>query len=89
MFFILTARIAFFVLKEPRAILALLATTILFVMSQVTRYVFSGMICYATKAKLDGNWVATLLETASLIFLYYSWTQLTEDYWDGDKKPVV
>lgn len=36
------------------------------------------VICKGTDAKIDGSFVATILETASVVVLYLAWRSITE-----------
>ena len=36
------------------------------------------VICKSTNAKIDGSFVATALETASVTVLYFAWRSITE-----------
>jgi len=46
--------------------------------------ILSRPICNGTNAKIDGSFIATALETASVIVLYLAWQGITEDYWGED-----
>jgi hypothetical protein len=36
------------------------------------------VICKGTNAKIDGSFIATVLETASVVALYLAWRSITE-----------
>lgn len=41
----------------------------------------SQVICKGASAKVDGSFVATVLETAAVIVLYLAWRSITEGEW--------
>ena len=43
-----------------------------------THLTSSQVICKGTKAKIDGSFIATILETASVAVLYLAWRSITE-----------
>ena len=46
-----------------------------------TRLTSLQVICNGTHAKIDGSFVATILETATVAVLYFAWCSITEgDY---------
>ena len=51
---------------------------ILFALAQVIYLVVSKHICTASKAKVDGSLIATILETASVFMLFSGWKSITE-----------
>ena len=44
----------------------------------VTNLTSLQVICNGTDAKIDGSFVATVLETASVVVLYLAWRSITE-----------
>lgn len=60
----------------------LLAAAFVFALGQAAYYALSHRICTGTHAKIDGSWIATLLETVTIGLIYASWTYITEDEWD-------
>lgn len=70
------------ILLEFKPILFFTATLFVFVLSQAARYALSHRICTGTDQKVDGSFLGTLLETATLGLLYASWQSITEDTWD-------
>ena len=67
-----------FTLADSCAVL-FTATLVLFALSQAARYALSQTICTGTNAKIDGSFLGTLLETATLVLLYLSHKAITED----------
>lgn len=49
-----------------------------FVASQVVYILANEPLCKAAKAKVDGSFLATLLETVSVVLLVVTWTSVTE-----------
>lgn len=52
---------------------------ILFILSQGAYYGISYQICKGTDAKVDGSFLASLLETGSISALFVAWRSITED----------
>lgn len=52
---------------------------ILFILSQGAYYGINYQICKGTNAKVDGSFLATLLETGSITALFVAWRSITED----------
>ena len=44
----------------------------------ITYFASLQVICKSTNAKIDGSFVATVLETASVGVLYLAWRSITE-----------
>lgn len=55
----------------------------LFCLSQGAYFGLSHLICKGTNGRIDGSFLATILETATIIVLYIAWGSITEDSWDG------
>ncbi|EJD32354.1 hypothetical protein AURDEDRAFT_178582 [Auricularia subglabra TFB-10046 SS5] len=55
-----------------------------FVLSQLDVFLLSKVICKGTDAVVDGSFVATLLETLTVAFLYGAWRSITEEDWSDD-----
>ncbi|KZS97480.1 hypothetical protein SISNIDRAFT_450294 [Sistotremastrum niveocremeum HHB9708] len=81
-FFAIMLYIILGILREIRPIWFYILAFTIFVLSQLDYYLLSKTICVGTKAKIDGLFVATLLETAAVGVLYLGWTSITEDAWD-------
>jgi hypothetical protein len=65
-------------LREQRPLVYYMLAGILFVLAQLTYFLLSRPICNGTNAKIDGSFLATALETASVIVLYLAWQGITE-----------
>ena len=65
-------------LREQRPLVYYMLAGILFVLAQLTFFLLSRPICNGTNAKIDGSFLATALETASVIVLYLAWQGITE-----------
>lgn len=59
------------------------AAAFVFILSQGAYYALSYKICDGTSQRVDGSFLATLLETVALVLVYFGWRSITEDSWDG------
>jgi len=60
-------------------------SALLFILSQLDYFLLNKVICKGTTAKIDGSFIATILETASVSVLYLAWRSITEEsLYDGD-----
>ncbi|KIM35594.1 hypothetical protein M413DRAFT_449642 [Hebeloma cylindrosporum] len=75
------------VLNETRPMWYYILAATLFVLSQLAWFLLSGVICKGSGAKVDGSFVATILETAAVGVLYLAWKSITEESWDDDYYP--
>ncbi|KAF8653246.1 hypothetical protein AX16_004074 [Volvariella volvacea WC 439] len=66
-------------LRDFASLRYLVLSFTLFAVAQVDYFILSGPICDITSARLDGSFIATFLNTASLTTLYLSWKVMTED----------
>jgi len=60
------------------------AAAVVFVLSQLDVFFLSKIICNASNSKVDGAFVATLLESAAVGMLYLAWRSITEEDWSED-----
>ncbi|KAG9028422.1 hypothetical protein FRB95_006500 [Tulasnella sp. JGI-2019a] len=81
-YFIIMMVVILQILREKRPLLFFIGSFIVFVVSQVIYYEVSKYICKGSDAKVDGSFVATVLETASVFLLFLGWKSITEDSWD-------
>lgn len=72
------------VLQEARPMFFYLLSAALFVLSQLDYFLLSRVICKGTAQKIDGSFIATLLETAAVSVLYLAWKSITEGSWEDD-----
>jgi hypothetical protein len=78
LYFVLMIWIVVKKLREQRPLLYYILAGILFILAQLTYFLLSRPICNGTNAKIDGSFLATALETASVIVLYLAWQGITE-----------
>jgi len=83
-YFGLMTYIVLAVLNEIRPMWYYILSATLFVLSQLAFFLLSKVICKGSNAKVDGSFVATVLETASVVVLYLAWRSITEESWDED-----
>ncbi|KZT34053.1 hypothetical protein SISSUDRAFT_318192 [Sistotremastrum suecicum HHB10207 ss-3] len=72
------------VLQEIPPVWYFVLSLAIFVLAQLDFYILSRTICQGTKAKIDGSFIATLLNTLSIAILYLGWTHITEESWDDE-----
>ena len=75
LYFILMVWIVTRILHEMRP---LVLAGILFIFAQPAYFLLSRTICDGTNPKVDGSFIATALETATVIVLYLAWQGITE-----------
>ncbi|EJF58167.1 hypothetical protein DICSQDRAFT_139652 [Dichomitus squalens LYAD-421 SS1] len=71
-------------LNEVRPMWYYVLAAILFVLSQLDYFLLSKVICKGANSKIDGSFVATILETAAVAVLYFAWRSITEESWEED-----
>jgi len=72
------------VLNEVRPMWYYILAAVLFVLSQLDYFLLSKVICNGSNQKVDGSFIATLLETAAIGVLYLGWRSITEESWDDE-----
>ncbi|KAI6101518.1 chitin synthase III catalytic subunit [Pisolithus croceorrhizus] len=72
------------VLNEIRPIWYYVISAVLFILSQLAYFLLSKVICQGSSAKVDGSFIATLLETTTVVVLYVAWRSITEEDWDNN-----
>ena len=55
-----------------------LGAAVLFVLSQLDYFLLNKVICKGSGQKVDGSFVATILETMTVAMLYLGWKSITE-----------
>jgi len=75
------------VLNEIKPVWYYVLSAILFVLSQLDYFLLSKVICRGASMKVDGSFIATILETAAVVSLYFGWRGITEEDWDVDNYP--
>ncbi|GAA5830479.1 hypothetical protein JCM11251_002484 [Rhodosporidiobolus azoricus] len=81
-YFVVQAGVVVRVLREKKPLFTLLAAAFIFCLSQAAYYALSYKICDGTNARIDGSWIATLLETVTVGLIYAAWRMVTEDAWE-------
>jgi len=72
-------------LNEVRPVWYYILAAVLFVLSQLDYFLLNKVICNGvTPARIDGSFVATVLETAAVAVLHLAWRSITEDAWEDD-----
>jgi hypothetical protein len=66
------------ILHETRPLVYYILAGMLFVLAQLAYFLLSRTICDGTNAKIDGSFIATALETATVVVLYLAWQGITE-----------
>jgi len=84
LFFALMTYIVLAILNEVRPMWFYILSGVLFVLSQLDYFLLNKVICKGSTAKVDGSFVATILETASVTVLYLAWRSITEESWDDE-----
>jgi hypothetical protein len=78
LYFILMGYVVIGVLREMRPLIYYALAGLLFILAQLAYFLLSRPLCSASKAKIDGSFVATMLETASVFVIYLAWRSITE-----------
>ncbi|KAH9930409.1 chitin synthase III catalytic subunit [Epithele typhae] len=71
-------------LNEVRPMWYYVLAAVLFVLSQLDFFLLGKVICNGTNNKVDGSFVATILETAAVGVLYAAWRSITEESWEDE-----
>jgi len=71
-------------LKEVRPTLYYVLAGVAFVLSQLAWFLLGKVICDGSGSKVDGSFIATILETATVGLLFLGWKSITEGAWDDD-----
>lgn len=80
-FFILMAYVITVVLRERKPLAYLALGFIAMAASQVVFMLANDPLCKASQRKVDGSFIATLLETVSVVLLVVTWSSVTEESW--------
>jgi len=84
LFFVMMTWIVLVILREIRPMWFYILAATLFVLSQLDYFLLNKVICKGTDGKIDGSFIATFLETASVVVLYLAWRSITEESWDDN-----
>ncbi|KAJ3783071.1 chitin synthase III catalytic subunit [Lentinula aff. detonsa] len=69
-------------LKESRPTLYYILAGVAFVFSQLAWFLLGKVICVGSGSKLDGSFLATILETITVVLIFFGWKSITEGAWD-------
>ncbi|KAK4047280.1 hypothetical protein OIO90_006241 [Microbotryomycetes sp. JL221] len=83
LYFLVQIGVVLRVLKEKKPLILFTAAAFIFILSQGAYFALSYKICTGTSRKVDGSFLATLLETVTMVLIYFGWRSITEDSWDG------
>ncbi|OSD02524.1 hypothetical protein PYCCODRAFT_1467586 [Trametes coccinea BRFM310] len=84
LYLLIMAYVVLGMLNEVRPMWYFLLAAVLFVLSQLDFFLLNKVICNNASHKIDGTFVATVLETAAVTVLYFAWRSITEESWDDD-----
>jgi hypothetical protein len=75
------------ILNETRPMWFYLLSGALFILSQLAWFLLGKVVCKGSNSRVDGSFIATLLETASVAVLYLAWKSITEESWEDEYYP--
>jgi hypothetical protein len=81
-FFGLMTYIVLAMLQERRPMIYYTIAAIIFALSQLAWLLLGKVLCDASKSRVDGIFLATVLETVSVIVLFLGWRSITEESWE-------
>ncbi|KAF9492770.1 hypothetical protein BDN71DRAFT_1489925 [Pleurotus eryngii] len=81
-YFILMTYVVLRILNEIRPLWYYVLAFVLFVLSQLAWFLLGKVVCRGSSSRIDGSFIATILETASVGILYLAWRSITEESWD-------
>jgi len=82
LYLVIMSYIVIHILDETKPMWYYILATALFILSQLAWFLLSRVICKGSNARVDGSFVATLLETAAVGVLYLAWRAITEESWE-------
>lgn len=85
LYFIVMTYVVMGILREVRPLWYYVLAAVLFVLSQLDFFLLSKVICKGTDSKIDGSFIATLLETLAVVVLVAGWRSITEDSWEEEE----
>ncbi|KAI0703333.1 chitin synthase III catalytic subunit [Earliella scabrosa] len=83
-YFIIMTYVVLGMLNELRPMWYYGLAAVLFVLSQLDFFLLSRVICNGAARKVDGSFIATILETAAVGLLYLAWRSITEESWEDE-----
>ncbi|PPR00192.1 hypothetical protein CVT26_009044 [Gymnopilus dilepis] len=78
LYFIIMTYIVLHVLNETRPMWYYVLAACLFVLSQLAWFLLGRVVCKGSNSKVDGSFIATILESAAVGVLYLAWKSITE-----------
>jgi len=84
LYFVIMIYIVLRILRERRPMLYYFSSAVLFVLSQLDYFLLNKVICRGSNSKVDGSFVATVLETLAVAALYLGWRSITEESWEDE-----
>jgi len=72
------------VLNETRPMYWYALAALLFVLSQLAWFLLGKVVCKGSNQRVDGSFIATILETATVVVIYLAWRSITEESWDDE-----
>ncbi|KAI0765497.1 chitin synthase III catalytic subunit [Fomes fomentarius] len=85
LYFVIMVYVVLGMLNELRPVWYFVLAAVLFVLSQLDFFLLSKVICKAASpSKVDGSFIATILETAAVAVLYLAWRSITEESWEDE-----
>jgi len=85
LYFLLMTWVIIGVLREKKPMIYLILAFVTFAASQAVYLVANKPLCLAANAKVDGSFLATLLETFTVGLLVATWTSVTEETWEEER----
>ncbi|KAG5641748.1 hypothetical protein DXG03_004293 [Asterophora parasitica] len=83
-YFAIMAYVVTSVLKESRPMVFYVLSALLFILSQCAWLLLGRVLCEASNHRIDGAFLATVLESAAVGVLFLAWRSITEESWDDD-----
>ncbi|KAH8824179.1 chitin synthase III catalytic subunit [Flagelloscypha sp. PMI_526] len=82
LYFGIMAYIVIAVLNEMRPMWYYILALVLFILAQLAWLLLGKVVCKGSSEKIDGSFIATVLETAAVGVLWLAWRSITEESWD-------
>ncbi|KAG8826511.1 hypothetical protein FRC19_008763 [Serendipita sp. 401] len=83
-YYVLMAYVIIVVLRERKPLIYLSLAFLSITGSQVVYMLANKPLCKVSDAKVDGSFIATLLETIAVVLLVVTWSSITEETWGDD-----
>ncbi|KAJ3716577.1 chitin synthase III catalytic subunit [Lentinula raphanica] len=82
-YFVVMLYVILGMLKELRPTLYYILAGVVFIFSQLVWFLLGKVICDSSRSKVDGSFLATILETTAVVLLFLGWRAITEGSWDN------